>query len=272
MEIEITDLTVYGARSGRGRLKRHCGAGREINPVLQRLTGKFFCGVNLILGPNGTGKSLLMRVLAGIVPPERGMIMLEGRSAGPPVLRKNCSYLPQTFGFYPQYSAREMLRYFGLLKGLIAPRALEAQVDKVLQLTDLLEAADRKLGGYSRGMRQKVGIAQALLGDPPVLLLDDPTAGLDPESRDSFRGMMAELGRNHVIIWASALISDTACADRVLVLDRGEPRFWGTPVELGSCARLPVVSPLVSSDGMKDESWFKQLERGYRAALAGREE
>jgi ABC-2 type transport system ATP-binding protein len=269
MEIEIINLTVYGVRPGHGRLKR-CGAGKEINPVLQRLTGKFSCGVNLIVGPNGTGKSLLMRVLAGIVPLERGMIKLDGRSVDPPLLRRNSSYLPQTFGFYPQYSAREMLRYLGLLKGIVAPRALEAQVEKVLQLTDLREAADRKLGGYSRGMRQKVGIAQALLGDPPILLLDDPTAGLDPESRHSFRGIMAELGRNHVIIWASALISDTACADRVLVLGRGEPCFWGTPGGLVSCIQLPADASLIDTD--ETGAWFDQLERGYRAALADQEE
>jgi ABC-2 type transport system ATP-binding protein len=268
MAIEIADLTVYSAPSP-GWRKRQLSAGGKAHPVLQSLTGIFPGGVNLILGPNGAGKSLLMRVLAGLVQPGRGTIMIDGQRADPPVLRQNSGYLPQRFGFYPQYSAREMLRYIALLKGIVDHEVLEEQVEKVLQQTDLLAVAGRKISGYSRGMRQKVGIAQALIGDPPVLLLDDPTAGLDPETRNSFRGIIAELGRNRVVIWVSSLVTDTGCADRVLILDRGKRRFWGTPVELGACARLTGVASLVSRGKTDDEPWFDLLERGYRTVLAG---
>jgi ABC-2 type transport system ATP-binding protein len=272
MVIEITDLTICGAPSKLDWLKQHLSARWSINPALQRLTGNFFCGVNLILGPNGAGKSLLMRILAGLIRPRQGVIMIDGRVADPSLLRQNCGYLPQTFGFYPQYSAREMLRYIALLKGIVDRVVVEEQVEKVLQRTDLLAVAERKIGEYSRGMRQKVGIAQALLGDPPVLLLDDPTAGLDPESRNSFRGMMVELGWSRVVIWASSLVTDAGCADRVLILDRSERRFWGTPVELVAGTRLPAPASRGSKGETDDETWFDLLERGYRIVLADRED
>jgi ABC-type multidrug transport system ATPase subunit len=173
------------------------------------------------------------------------------------------------FGLYPNLTAREMLHYIALLKGLVDRRIRERSVEEILQRTDLLAVAERKVGVYSRGMRQKVGIAQTLLGNPPVLIFDEPTAGLDPEERNKLRGMVMELGQDRVVIWASSLITDTSGADQVLVIDRGEGRFWGTPIELAACAR--------SQNGLRptdretnDEHWSDMLEQGYRATLLSR--
>jgi ABC-2 type transport system ATP-binding protein len=261
MEIEVTDLTVYDPRRRLGRPGRKFA--RKAVPALQQLSGVFPTGVNLILGPNGAGKSLLLRILAGLIRLKRGTITLDGQVIDPELLRQNSGYLPQTFDFYPQYNAREMLHYIALLKGISDPVVVETQVEQVLRRTALRGAAQRKIGGYSRGMRRQVGIAQALLGDPSILLLDDPTTGLDLEACNAFRGMMAHLGRERVIVWASSLLADVGCADRVLILDRGECRFWGTPAQLRSAA---------AASGAADESWSELLERGYRLKIDVRHE
>jgi ABC-2 type transport system ATP-binding protein len=266
MGIEVKDLTVYSALHHPGRLGWNFR--KKAVPALQRLTGVFPKGVNLILGPNGAGKSLLLRALAGLIRLQCGTIMLDGRTVDPALLRQNSGYLPQTFDFYPQYSAREMLHYIALLKGM-SDRTAVAQVEQVLQRTALLAAAERKIGGYSRGMRRQVGIAQVLLGNPSILLLDDPTAGLDPEACNAFRGMMAQLGRERVIVWASSLLTDVGCADRMLILDRGGCRFWGTPAQLRSEAANSGATALFGLDGWggADESWSELLEQGYRLKM-----
>jgi ABC-2 type transport system ATP-binding protein len=268
--IQITDLTVCGAPTHAGRLCLN--SGRKANPFLQRLTGVFPKGVNLILGPNGAGKSLLVRTLAGLTRLESGTVMIDGRVADPSLLRQNSGYLPQTFNFYPQYSARELLRYLALLKGMDNRVMVEEQVEKVLRRTTLAAAAERKIGDYSLGMRRQVGIAQALLGEPTVLLLDDPTAGLAPEVCDNFRLMMAELGRERTVIWASSMLIDACCADRILILDRGQCRFWGTPAQLRDDAVTYGATSFTDCDGLitAAESWSGLLERGYQLRTAQR--
>jgi ABC-2 type transport system ATP-binding protein len=180
-------------------------------------------------------------------------------------------YLPQAFGFYPQWTARETLRYIALLRGMVGQKERERRVTEVLQRTTLAAAADRKVGTYSRGMRQAVGIAQVLLGGAPALILDEPTAGLDPEARNKLRGMLVEIGQERPVIWASSLISDAVFADRVLILARSKNCFWGTPVELAAAARplgtdfLPVPGQDAGSDGTYGP---EPLEQGYRAILS----
>lgn len=268
MLIEAQALTVYGLpgkarRFCAGWLKRCFGATGEQAPLLKQVSCDFSCGINVILGPNGAGKSILLQVLDGQIQPDSGRIRIDGQVAKPGVLRKNIGYLPQTFGFYPKLTAREMLDYIALLKGIVHRQTRENEVKNVLQRTELLAVAGRKVGTYSRGMRQRVGIAQALLGNPPILILDEPTAGLDPEFKNNIRGMLAEFGQEKVIIWASSLIADTYCADRVLVLESGVSKFWGTPVQLGACARLQNVD-----DGKTGENYSAgKLEQGYRTIL-----
>lgn len=274
MLIEIEDLTVSDLPKTQrnlwirttGLLKQCLYAGAEPVPLLKRITCSFRWGINMILGPNGSGKSILLQALDGLILSDTGRILIDGQVAKPPVLRQNIGYLPQTFGFYPKLTAREMLDYIALLKGIVHRETRKYEVENVLQRTGLLAVADQKVGVYSRGMRQKVGIAQALLGNPPVLVLDEPTAGLDPEARSNLRGVLAELGQDRVIIWASSLIADTYCAERVLVLERGESRFWGTPAELAAYARLLNV---VSDDKKTGNDYGPgKLEQGYRAILS----
>lgn len=253
-----------------GWLKRRLGVGAETTPLLKSITCRFTCGINMILGPNGSGKSSLLQVLDGLILPDAGKVLIDGQVAKPPILRQNIGYLPQIFGFYPKLTAREMLDYIALLKGIVDHETRELNVENALRRMGLLAVADRKMGVYSRGMRQKVGIAQALLGNPPVLILDEPTAGLDPEARNNLRRMLADIGQEHVIIWASSLISDTYCADRLLILERGEGRFWGTPVELADCAGLPKGAPFVIKEGTDEGHWSSMLEQGYRAVLSVR--
>jgi ABC-2 type transport system ATP-binding protein len=283
MLIEIANLTVYGRPSlpekqgnlwkrTSGLLKRRLCFKACPASLLKRITCSFPCGISMILGPNGAGKSTLLQVLDGLILPDVGRILIDGQVAKPPVLRQNIGYLPQTFGFYPKLTAREMLDYIALLKGIVDHEIREINVENALRRMGLLTVADRKMGVYSRGIRQKVGIAQTLLGNPPVLILDEPTAGLDPEARNKLRGMLAEIGQNQVIIWASSIIADVYCADRVLVLEQGKKRFWGISAELAAYAKSLKNSSLLTKEGMDDEHWSCMLEQGYREILSNRED
>lgn len=274
MLIQIEDLTVEGKKQGSvwkravGCLKRRLCSEAENRALLKNITGSFSCGIHVILGPNGSGKSTLLQVLDGFILPDTGRVLLDGQAARPSVLRQNIGYLPQVFGFYPQLTAREMLDYIALLKGIMDNETRKCNVEEVLQRMGLLAVADRKVGTYSRGMRQKVGIAQALLGDPPILILDEPTAGLDPDSRNSLRRMLVELGQEQVVIWASSLITDTYCADQVLILGCGESRFWGTPAELMARAEPPMRQTAFFKNIADEGHWYDIMEQGYRAILS----
>lgn len=278
MLVNTEEVTVFRPLDAKGGLQKSTekwimphlpGIRKEAAPVLKNISCEFPCGSSVILGPNGSGKTTLLQVLAGLILPKSGRITIDGIVADPLVLRQVIGYLPQAFGLYPNLTAREMLHYVALLKGLVDRRIRERSVEEVLQRTGLLAVAERKVGKYSRGMRQKVGIAQTLLGNPQVLIFDEPTAGLDPEERNKLRGMVMELGLERVVIWASSLITDTSGADRVLVIDCGESRFWGTPSELAACACSK--SGLRPADRKTNgEHWSDMLERGYRATLLSR--
>jgi len=278
MLIEITELTISSsAKQGNlwkgttGRMRRRLCAGTEAAPLLKQITCSFPCGINMILGRNGSGKSILLQVLDGLIQPDAGMVLIDGQAAKPPDLRQNIGYLPQIFGIYPKLTAWEMLDYIALLKGILDRETRKYEVENVLQQTGLLAVADQRVGVYSRGMRQKVGIAQALLGNPPVLILDEPTAGLDPEARNNLRGILAEVGQEQVIIWASSFVANTCCADRLLVLERGERRFWGAPAELAACAGSQKKSLPFFREETDEEHWFGMVEQGYHTILSLRE-
>ncbi|MEQ7054003.1 ABC transporter ATP-binding protein [Paenibacillaceae sp. P-4] len=191
--------------------------------AVNQFTAEFSCGVYGLLGPNGAGKTTLLRMLADILRPTSGMIQLNGqdiRSMGERY-REVLGYLPQQFGYYRQFTGRRFLMYIAALKGL-EKRAAAAKVEEVLQLVGLGYEADSKIKSYSGGMRQRLGIAQALLNDPKVLILDEPTAGLDPTERIRFRNILSEMSANRIILLSTHIVSDIEyVAKDVLLMKQG---------------------------------------------------
>src|SRR6476661_3612708 len=180
-------------------------------------------GIVGLLGPNGAGKSTLMRILATLAKPTRGRVQWRGEdiASRPDPLRRTLGYLPQDFGIYPMLSAREFLAYLSAVKGISAKRAA-ARVDECLAQVGLADVADRRLGAFSGGMRQRVGIAQALLNDPQLLIVDEPTVGLDPEERLRFRNLLSELSGERIVILSTHIVSDVeAVATDIAILNHG---------------------------------------------------
>jgi ABC-type multidrug transport system ATPase subunit len=181
-------------------------------------------GILGLLGPNGAGKSTFMRMLATITKPTNGTITWNGVDVvkSPDTLRDVLGYLPQDFGVYPNLSAIEFLEYMAAIKGLDAVTA-KRRIDELLQLTNLVEAAKRPLGGYSGGMKQRVGIAQALLNDPQLLIVDEPTVGLDPEERVRFRNLLSDLSGERIVILSAHIVSDVeATATHIALVNKGQ--------------------------------------------------
>ena len=202
--------------------------------ALQDLSLDIDAGVTGLLGPNGAGKSTLMNILATITRPSAGSVTLDGTDivSHPDAMRRALGYLPQDFGVYPNLSAREFLDYLAAVKGV--PRAAaKTRIEELLDLLNLASAANRPLGGYSGGMRQRVGIAQALLNDPAVLIVDEPTVGLDPEERMRFRHLIADLSGDRIVILSTHIVSDLeATASRIALLEKGRLLRVATPEEL----------------------------------------
>ena len=181
-------------------------------------------GILGLLGPNGAGKSTFMRMLATITKPTNGTICWNDVDIvkSPDILRTVLGYLPQDFGVYPNLSAIEFLEYMAAIKGLDAVSS-KRRIDELLQLTNLVEAAKRPLGGYSGGMKQRVGIAQALLNDPQLLIVDEPTVGLDPEERVRFRNLLSDLSGERIVILSTHIVSDVeATATHIALVNKGQ--------------------------------------------------
>jgi ABC-2 type transport system ATP-binding protein len=204
------------------------------------------CGPGMLglVGPNGAGKTTLMRMLATLLDPTEGRICWDGQDtrAHGAELRQVLGYLPQEFGIYREFTGRQFLRYLAAMKGL--PKALAGRrVDEVLEIVNLEQVADRKLPTYSGGMKQRVGIAQALLNDPELLIVDEPTAGLDPSERVRFRILLASLTENRVIILSTHIIGDVeAAANRIVILQAGRALADTTPTALQASAAGKVWS------------------------------
>jgi len=191
-------------------------------------------GVLGLLGPNGAGKSTLMRMLATITKPSAGTITWDGAdiAKSPDTLRAVLGYLPQDFGIYPNLNAIEFLEYMAAIKGLNASSA-RRRIDELLQVVNLVEAARRPLGGYSGGMKQRVGIAQALLNDPQLLIVDEPTVGLDPEERVRFRNLLSDLSGERIVILSTHIVSDVeATASRIALVNKGHLLREAAPEDL----------------------------------------
>jgi len=191
-------------------------------------------GILGLLGPNGAGKSTLMRILATLARPSAGQVTWNGVDIvkEPDALRVALGYLPQDFGVYAALSAREFLAFLAAVKGFTGADA-KARIESCLSLVGLSDAADRRLGDFSGGMRQRVGIAQALLNDPTLLIVDEPTVGLDPEERMRFRHMLTELAGQRLVILSTHIVSDIeASATAIAVMSAGRLRFHGAPEKL----------------------------------------
>ena len=236
--LEVRSLTkIYGGKTG-GRTAALSGVSFTLTP-----------GIVGLLGPNGAGKTTLLRILTGLLEPTRGSVRYSGVAIGPENLaqyRRRIGFLPQEFNAYPGFTAEQFLDHWAMERGLSDPRRRRAEVDSLLAAVDLSEHARRKVRDFSGGMRQRVGIARALLGAPPILIVDEPTTGLDVESRSRFRQILLEQAGERIVVFSTHIASDVeAAARRILLLHRGRLRFDGTPEELTERAHGRVFRALV---------------------------
>lgn len=188
-----------------------------------------------LLGPNGAGKSSLMRTLATLQLPDAGLVHFDGNDVlqNPQEMRNRLGYLPQDFGVYPSISAIDLLNHLAILKGLQNKSERREQVTSLLQQTNLFEVRGRAVSTFSGGMRQRFGIAQALLGNPQLIIVDEPTAGLDPQERNRFHDLLSEIGTNRVVILSTHIVEDVndLCAE-MAVMANGKFILQGKPSEL----------------------------------------
>ena len=204
------ELTVRGLTK---QYKDKCA----VNRVNLRLTE----GINGLLGANGAGKTTLMRMLCGILKPTAGSIALDGVDVSSEDYRAVLGYLPQDFGYYPDFTGLDFLLYLAALKGLSRSHA-KRKAKELLELVSLKDAGKKKIKTYSGGMKQRLGIAQALLNDPSLLIVDEPTAGLDPKERVRFRKLIAGLGQDTIVLLSTHIVSDVEkIADHMLMMSEG---------------------------------------------------
>ena len=209
-------------------------------------------GVLGLLGPNGAGKTTLMNILATITKPTEGTAKWNDTdiSRRPDELRQVLGYLPQDFGVYPNLTAVEFLQYMAAIKGLDS-RIARKRIDELLTMLDLTHVRHRPLGGYSGGMKQRVGIAQALLNDPQLLIVDEPTVGLDPEGRIQFRNLLSDLSGERIIILSTHIVSDVeATATEIVFINRGRLVRYAAPEELLRMVGGKVWEYVVSSEDL----------------------
>ena len=213
-------------------------------------------GMYGLLGPNGAGKSTLMRILATLQQPDAGEIHLDSIDVvnQKEEVRKTLGYLPQEFGVYPKVSAESLLDHFAILKGITTRVARKEVVEALLRQTNLWEVRKQKLGGYSGGMRQRFGVAVALLGNPKLMIVDEPTAGLDPAERVRFLNLLSELGENSVVLLSTHIVEDVSeLCTRMAIINKGEI--------------LHEAEPLQAMEGLQGKIWRKIIEKGALPGL-----
>ncbi|MDO4173136.1 MAG: ABC transporter ATP-binding protein [Eubacteriales bacterium] len=195
--------------------------------AVDRVSLQLHEGVYGLLGANGAGKTTLMRMICGILKPTGGTVALDGMDVSTEEYRAQLGYLPQDFGYYPDFTGMDFLLYLAALKGLTKPQA-KRRAQELLQLVSLEHNAKQKIKTYSGGMKQRLGIAQALLNRPKLLVLDEPTAGLDPKERVRFRNLIAELGKQSIVLLSTHIVSDIEhIADIVLLMKDGQIIYNG---------------------------------------------
>ena len=208
-----------------------------------------------LLGPNGAGKTTLMRIVAGLLEPTSGTVRFDGEDVvdDPRRIRRKLGYLPQDFGFYPHLSGQAMLRFLLRLKGVEAPQGVDKLAAELLERVNLAYAAKRKVKGYSGGMRQRLGIAQALAGDPRIVIVDEPTAGLDPEERIRFYRLLAELAEDRTVLLSTHIVEDiSVLCPRVAIMHDGRFVADTTPKEARSRLAGTIFEGAVDADGLAE--------------------
>ncbi|MGE5377860.1 MAG: ABC transporter ATP-binding protein [Bacteroidota bacterium] len=269
-------------------LKKTFGVGPKSVMALNGVDLQIPSGMFGLLGPNGAGKTTLMRILAGIVNPTNGTLRVNGydltTEAGKQAVKSMLGYLPQELGMYTDLTARQFVDYMAILKGMDDPRGRSRRVEEVLEMVGLRDASNLKIKGFSGGMKRRVGIAQALVNDPKLLIVDEPTAGLDPEERIRFRNLLVKLATDRVVILSTHIVEDIGqtCRD-LAILSKGCILFRGSPTEMLGAAEghvwtltlpglekpdhdLTVVSMLHLAEGIQYRLVGTSAE-GYQAAL-----
>ena len=227
--------------------------------ALKNISMEIGNGIFGLLGPNGAGKSTLMRTIAALQEADSGTIMLGDVDVAKDKqrLREMLGYLPQEFGVYPKVSAIDLLDHMAVMKGITDAKRRKEQVDSLLYQVNLWESKDQKLGTFSGGMKQRFGIAQALLGDPKIIIVDEPTAGLDPMQRNRFHNLLSEIGENVVVILSTHIVDDVSDLCNVMaILLNGELKLAGKPLELIKKLDEKVWQGLVEKDvaeSLKDD-------------------
>jgi len=254
-------MTSNAPLSIRGLVKIHPG------PVcaLRGVSLDIPVGMFGLLGPNGAGKSTLMNLVAALMEPTAGTILLDGTDIvkNPMFMRQRLGYLPQDFGFYPDLSGKAMLEFLLKLKGISGPKGRGKLADELLERVNLTSAAKRKVGGYSGGMRQRLGLAQSIAGDPRVLIVDEPTAGLDPEERQRFYRLLAEMSAGRIVLLSTHIVEDvsTLCP-RLAVIRSGEVVADTTP----SAARGAIEGTIF--EGMVDDTHLPEFAKSSKVISA----
>ncbi|MDP1801141.1 MAG: ABC transporter ATP-binding protein [Bacteroidota bacterium] len=240
MELKITNLSkVYP-----GGLKALSNVNLEISN-----------GMFGLLGPNGAGKSSLMRTISTLQEPSEGTIFLDELDVinNKEEMRKVLGYLPQDFGFYPKVSADDMLHHFAILKGISNKAERKEVCDALLHQTNLYEVRHRYIGDYSGGMRQRFGIAQALLGNPKVVIVDEPTAGLDPQERNRFHNLLSEVGENIIVILSTHIVEDVSnLCNKMAVMNLGQVMFNGKTTEALDLLKGKIYEVIIAKEELAD--------------------
>lgn len=214
------------------------------------------CGMYGLLGPNGAGKSTLMRTLATLQEPDEGEIFLGDIDVWKQKdeVRQMLGYLPQEFGLYPKARAEDLLDYFAVLKGITSRASRKEVVEALLKQTNLWEKRKQKLGGFSGGMKQRFGVAVALLGNPKLMIVDEPTAGLDPAERVRFLNLLSELGENSVVILSTHIVEDVSeLCTRMAIIDKGQI--------------LQEAEPLMAVERLQGRVWRRVVEKNVLQEL-----
>lgn len=240
--------------------------------ALRGISLEIDCGIFGLLGPNGAGKSSLMRTLATLQDADSGSIMLDGLDIlkNPQIARSQLGYLPQDFGVYPTVSCEDLLDQLAVFKGFINRKQRREVVARQLQLVNLYEKRKQKLGTFSGGMRQRFGIAQALLGSPKLVIVDEPTAGLDPAERIRFQNLLSEISQDRVLLLSTHIVEDVAeLCPNMAIMNRGEIIRSGSPQALINALIGRVWTKVITSNQDKNDSekWniiTSRMSRGER--------